>query len=213
MLRKNISKEKAFNLVFATAGVSLFSARLIFVILNFNSGFLHPLNFILFPYFPGLSFAGAIIGGAIYLLIFAKEEKLPVLHLLDCFSVPLVSAIPVGLFLNLFNSKLNLKSVFFYFSIIQVFIYIIFFAIFYNSFQKVKLKEGTLSFLVIVMFSSLSLISIFLKEYEEKTSFKNPEIYPMILVLLASLLLLIKEQAILIRIKNYIFEKYKWNRK
>ena len=95
-LRKNITMEKIFNLAFLLAFVGLFSSRLAFVLLDFHTIYFNPLVFFIFPYFPGLSLAGGMLGSVGFLLYFASLQKLPFQKLFDFFSLSFLSAVSTG---------------------------------------------------------------------------------------------------------------------
>lgn len=76
-VRKNITLETLFNLAFYTCGMGLLASRIVFVALHFKPGYFHPLVFLLFPYFPGLSLVGGIIGAMLFLMLYGKRKKNP----------------------------------------------------------------------------------------------------------------------------------------
>src|SRR3990167_7333740 len=70
LLRKDVSMEKFFNLIFLGAIFCLLSARLFYGIFHATTILLNPIVLLLFPYFPGLSLVLGAIGGAICFLYF-----------------------------------------------------------------------------------------------------------------------------------------------
>ena len=76
-VRKNVTLEVLFNVAFYTMGVGLLSARIVYIVLHFSFGFLNPLVFP-FPYFPGLSLTGGVVGGAVFVLLYKKNDFRPV---------------------------------------------------------------------------------------------------------------------------------------
>lgn len=97
ILRNNISMEKIFNAAILSFVVGVFSARLIFVIDNPDPIYRSILGFILFPYFPGLSLSGGIIGALVFSYIYFRTRLIPVERLMDFFSFAFISSFPVGL--------------------------------------------------------------------------------------------------------------------
>ena len=67
LLRKDISMDKLFNFIFLIFIVGLFSSRVIYAIIYSPRMFLNPLLFLLFPYFPGLSLLGGVVGIGAYI--------------------------------------------------------------------------------------------------------------------------------------------------
>ena len=100
ILKKNVSMEQIFNVVFITLAFVFFISRLFFIILNLRSSYLNPIVFLAFPYFPGFSLTGAVVGGSAFLLWYLKKKRFPVKRILDFFSTSLLTVIPVYLFLN-----------------------------------------------------------------------------------------------------------------
>lgn len=155
-LKKEISLEKIFNLALISGIVALFSARFIFVLLNPSSLFINPLAFILFPYFPGLSLAGGILGGFIFLAIYTYRKKMPVGIILDFFSVSTLCAIPFGylgyfILTQSFNKQEILEvALFGIFSIVVLFLI--------QSGKNLKIKEGTLGLSFLIVFSFILLL-------------------------------------------------------
>src|SRR3989344_2886665 len=77
LLTKNITLEDIFNAVFVCSLVSLLFSRFFYVFMNPNPVFLNPLGFLLFPYFPGLSLTGVLIGGILALFLYIRIKKFP----------------------------------------------------------------------------------------------------------------------------------------
>lgn len=158
-LRKNVTLEQLFNIAFLAAAVGLLSSRIAFVALNFDPAFINPLAFLLFPYFPGLSLLGSVVGGLLFLLVYLKFQKLPVMRILDYFSFSLLAVIPFGLLGVFILSKKPIAS----FEFIGIWVYIAIFLFFFFSFlpsqKKAELKEGTITLLFLVSFSIIGFLN------------------------------------------------------
>ena len=96
LMRKDISAEQVFNVAFLTAFFALFSARFFYVLIYPKKIFTTFLGFILFPYFPGLSLVGGILGGIIFLYLYCSNRRLPVGRFFDFFTIGLLTAMPLG---------------------------------------------------------------------------------------------------------------------
>lgn len=159
LLRKNVTQEQVFNVAFLTAGVALFVSRLAFVLEHFSPNYFNPLVFFLFWYFPGLSLAGACLGGVIFMTYYASIRKLPLLRLLDFFAYALLWTMPFGFF---FGTVLSLQKPTYPniagFAIFTVLV-LLFSLLFYPLFKKTALREGTMSMLII-FFISLVMVSL-----------------------------------------------------
>jgi len=75
LIKKNKTLEDVFNVAFITALIALLISRFFHVFLNPQPVFLNPLGFLLFPYFPGLSLTGGVIGGSIFLLFYLRQNN------------------------------------------------------------------------------------------------------------------------------------------
>ncbi len=147
MLRKNVTVEQVFNIVFLVGIISLFSARLVYVAFHFSTAYFNPLVFLLFWYFPGLSFSGGVIGGALFLLFHASKEKLPVSRLFDFFSFALLSVLPIGFI------GTGLAGILSYSILLLIFIFF-----FLPRYKKAAIKEGSLGLYALLFISIIALL-------------------------------------------------------
>lgn len=158
MLRKNVTVEQVFNIAFLVGMISLFSARLVFVAFHFSPAYFNPLVFFLFWYFPGLSLAGGIVGGALFLLFYTSKGKLPVARLFDFFAFALLSVLPIGFLgmILLSSKKAWLADLA---GIIAFSLLLLFFALFFlPKYRKARIKEGSLGLYALFF---ISLIGMF----------------------------------------------------
>ncbi|MBI3366803.1 hypothetical protein HY041_04225, partial [Candidatus Roizmanbacteria bacterium] len=97
-LRKDVTMERLFNLVFLGGLFSLFFARAVFGIFNQKSIFANPLVFLLFPYFPGLSLLGGVLGVGAFIGFLAtrKNSTLPLGRMSDFLSIAFLITLPIG---------------------------------------------------------------------------------------------------------------------
>lgn len=152
ILRSNTSLDKIFNTAFLCAILALLTARFFYVFLNPKPIFLNPLGFLLFPYFPGLSLMGALIGGLLASFFILKNSNLPVGRILDFFSISFLVSFPFG-FLGTFILSQERISAPFYFSVVLYLLALFLFLKFIlpNS-LKSRLKDGSLSLLFMIIF-------------------------------------------------------------
>lgn len=159
LLRRDISSDNVFNIAFLLSGVALLSARLFYVIFHPSANFFNPLYFLLFPYFPGLSLLGGVIGGGIFLYAILKVKKMPVGRLMDLFTISILSSIPFGLVGYYILAGYNFLS----FNVIfTTSFYIVLFLVFafflFPRYSKGRVEEGNMSILFLVTFSAISLL-------------------------------------------------------
>ncbi len=157
ILRRDVSMEKIFNAAFLFAIAGLFFSRITYIFFNPSPVFNSFLGFILFPYFPGLSMIGGVIGGFGFVYLYFKSRNLPIGRLMDFFAMALLSSYPAGLIGTLVLSRYPLSWPF-YFSILLSIIALVIFIKYVLPFSLGgKLKDGTLS---LIFFSSFSFIYI-----------------------------------------------------
>lgn len=158
-LRKNITLEHIFNLAFIIGVVGIFSARIVYVAFHFSPNFLNPLVFLVIPYFPGLSFIGAIMGTIIYLFFYTRSQKLPFAHVLDCFSLAILAALPFAQTFHFIEIIGSLRQIGIVFYVVEIVSYVILFFAFLKIFHGSKLKDGSIALLFLIYFSFFSLIA------------------------------------------------------
>lgn len=83
---------------------AIIGARIYYCLLNYHYYAIHPYE-IIQVWHGGISIHGAIIGGLIFGIIYAKRHNLPILKLCDIFSFGLVLGQAVGRWGNFFNSE------------------------------------------------------------------------------------------------------------
>lgn len=153
VIRKDISIDRIFNLAFLTAIVSLFSARVFYALFNPSSQFLNPLVFFAFPYFPGLSLIGGVIGGFLFIYLYSGYRKMPVGKMFDLLAMSFISVLPFG-FLITFLLLLGKTDLFYNLLFIFSFIIFLFFAKIINPFSlRGEIKDGSLGLIFISLFS------------------------------------------------------------
>lgn len=192
VLRSNASVDKIFNVAFLSAILSLLTARFFYVFLNPKPLFLNPLGFLLFPYFPGLSLMGALVGGFLVSFFLLKNSNFPVGRILDFFSISFLVSFPFG-FLGAFILSQEKISAPFYFSmVLYLLVLFIFLKFILPSSLKSRLKDGSLSLLFVIIFSVVYIFSNLM--FEISLTYEN--ILAIITVLVFSGILVKKENLI-----------------
>ncbi len=159
ILRKNIPMEKIFNAAFMVAISGLVVSRLFYVLSHPSTSFLNPLVFLIFPYYPGLSLIGGIIGGIISSIAVSKNWGMPTGRILDFFTMAFVSVFPLGFLLATLTSHQRLGFTTF----ILLLVYVLFFVVIWNFLlpktMGAKLKDGSLSSISVTLFSLIYILS------------------------------------------------------
>lgn len=194
ILRKNISMEQIFNVAFISAFVGLFVARVFYVVFNFDQRFLHPFAFFLFPYFPGLSLAGGVLGGTAFVLGYCIVRKLPARRLFDIFSLSFFCTLPFGFLAN-FLTLIFAKKNFVYLNLIILVLFLGLFVFLVKVFLLGKLKDGSVGLLSLLSFSAVFLIANITGKGRISFEFSLENII-LTLLFLISLLLFVKQEKI-----------------
>ncbi len=148
LLRKNITLEYLFNISFVGFLIGIISARIVYVLEHLSVKYLNPLVLFLFPYFPGLSVAGGVIGFSVYLFWATKQKKFPFWNIFDIFSLSLFFSFCIGELL-VFLTNLILQRTFTLAELVGSGIILLFFVIFSIVYTKSTLKDGSLGFLIL----------------------------------------------------------------
>ncbi len=158
ILRRDVSMEKIFNAAFLSSFVALFSARLIYVLFHPNNLYFHILGFLLFPYFPGLSLTGGVLGGFGFAAFYLKSRKMPIGRVMDFFSFGFLTTFPLGIALSLLISRQKLSANFIFPVVLFVAIFIVFLKFVLPRSLGGKLRDGSLTLLFLISFSGFYFI-------------------------------------------------------
>jgi len=192
-VRKNVTMETLFNIAFFTVGVGLFSSRIVYVLEHFSLGFLNPLVFFLFPYFPGLSLAGGV-GGAMLFVLLYRAKKYPSGRIFDFFSMAFLASLPVG-FLGhglLMGMRDRFSGILM--PIIFLVTIIFFVKVLLPLNTRGELKDGSLGYLFVVVFSITTLISLIVRSSDFIKLVMQVDVILLIIFLIFSLLMLLMKE-------------------
>jgi len=85
--KDEFKEEEYLDLFLYTSVVGLVTARLFYIIINFNEFGFNFLKYVVVRETPGLSLLPALLGGFLYLLMVVKKKKYNFLHIADIFSI------------------------------------------------------------------------------------------------------------------------------
>ena len=207
LIRKDVSLEKVFNMAFATFLASILGARILYVILNPSLDFLNPLVFLLFPYYPGLSLEGGVVGGVLFLLLISKQQKFPMGRLLDFFSISFLSALPIGTIGYFLLGRQNLFTIW---PISLVSIYAVLFFVFIKILLPLllsgRLKDGTIGLIFLICFAVISLVVNFIGRVENLLNLGLEDLI-LVIILYASSVFLFRQEKLWAKVKKYLSAK------
>ncbi|MCL6096145.1 MAG: prolipoprotein diacylglyceryl transferase [Patescibacteria group bacterium] len=199
-LRKDVTGERIFNLVFIDFLIGLFFARLFYGVLHDLSILLHPLAFILFPYFPGLSLVGGVLGGVAFLILYSKNKNIPQARIVDFFSISFLGALPVGILGYYLLSQARFSIGVIILVLVYIAIFIFFIKFLREMLLKGKIKDGTIGLIFLSLFSFISITSNIAKEFKGLTFLRQPENFIMLAMLLISVFILFRQENLLTEI-------------
>lgn len=167
-IRKNITTEDVFNVIFLTLPIALLAARILFVALHPKWEYLNPLVFFIVPYFPGLSLLGGIVGAWIFIVLYTSRKKILTYRLFDILSVGFFFAYSssflmqslVSFFGNNLLNSLYLLTMGIVSMVLSVLLLV--------AFSHNKLREGSTLFLVFLLYCLLSGASFLVQFLEHK---------------------------------------------
>lgn len=158
LIKKNISLEQIFNSAIICSIIALFFARVFYVFSHPLPVYLSPLGFLLFPYFPGLSLTGGVLGGAVGLFIYARKKRFPVGRVFDFFSLSLLFSLPLGQVGYFLLSQDITKG-----AVVRLIMYVLMLLsaniYFYPKIGSLQIKDGTSSLLFLIFFSLILLLT------------------------------------------------------
>lgn len=204
-LRRDITMEKFFNIIFLGGIVSLFSARLFHGFFHAKIILSNPFYFLLVPYFPGLSLLGGVIGVGAFFLFLATRRKnsLPLGRMSDFFSIAFLISLPIGFVGYFMFSQEGMLAIKAGGQAASYFIlFIIFLKFFLPQLLNGKFKEGTITFIFLGCFSVISLVSNTFPKFDISDYIKNFENILLILILLLSVGALFKHEKLLLKLKE-----------
>jgi prolipoprotein diacylglyceryltransferase len=195
IVRKDIEMEQIFNAALWTALVSLFFARLFYVIFNPNLIPKTLLGFLALPYFPGLYLAGAVLGGGFFIALYSSYKKLPVGRIFDFFALSFSIVLPF----SLLGNALLLSWANFLLSLSQfvgfLVVAIVFLKIVFPRMQRNVLKEGSLGIFYLICLSVISFILNIILSWKKFGIFEKDNLL-WILVLIISIVIIVKRELV-----------------
>lgn len=192
-IRKGVSLEQSFDIAFITLWVSLFTARLSYLLFHLSTG-----GNVFFDFFElkkgGFSLTGAIIGGVVAVYAIGKYKRVPLGRLSDFLSLSFLYTLPLVFVGNaLFATKNELLTVFL--NAIIYFVLLLFFIQFlYPKIMNRTLREGMLAILFLLLYSLIALSTSLLTTLKNIQNFINPENITLLVLFILSIILLIKQE-------------------
>lgn len=195
IVRKDISLEKIFSIAILTSLVSLFFARFFFAVFNPKPEYLNPLVFLAILYFPGLSLPGGVVGGTIFIYLYAKLKKIPFGRIFDLFTMSFIGVLPIGFLITYIILLGNTTTLFNIVFIFSIFIYFLFIKLIFPFSSKGEIKDGTLGLIFISMLSFIYFTAkLFLNV--KTFSFLSFESIFLLIALFSSLVLILNQEII-----------------
>src|SRR5258708_3079881 len=193
LLRKNVTLEQIFNYAFLGMLISLFFARVFYVLFHPALQYLNPLIFLIFIYFPGLSLTGSVVGMCVFLFFLSQKKKIPRGRVYDIFSLAFLPALVSNIILQqLFNEIITKK--FSFILLLLACVFLVFFIVFSLLFQKDKAKDGSISILTMIIFSLAFLVEGIIAAPDKKSLLFNKDVIILVLLFLTNIILFMKQK-------------------
>lgn len=193
LAKKNTTLDEVFNSAFVTGFVSLLFARFFYVVFNFDPLFLNPLAFLIFPYFPGLSLLGGVVGGILALYLYGRAKKFPIGRVFDFFTVSFTFVMPFGLI-----GYFLLSGDFSVGGLVKLILFTII-AVFANLYLQPKastleIRDGSISILFLIFFSLTMLLTNAIDQTGIQNFINRKENFLYLGFLLLGVLLIVKQE-------------------
>ena len=193
IIRKDIPMERVFNLAFLTALIALLTSRLFFAFFNNNPQFLKLLIFFAFPYFPGLSLIGGLLGGSVFIYLYSSVRKLPAGKMFDLIIMSFLSVLPLG-FLLTFILLLGKTTTFFNILFISsILLFLGFAKIIFPFSSRGEVRDGSVGLIFVSVFSLLYFLTKMFLNIDNFSLFEFENIV-LLVSLFSSLVLLINQE-------------------
>ncbi len=195
LVKKNITLEDIFNSSLACSIFALLSARFFYVVFNPEPIFLNPLGFLLFPYFPGLSLTGGVVGGLLSLFAYSRMKKFPISRVFDFFTISFIFILPFGLigyFLLSRDITVGNTIKLIMYTVIMIFanIYL------YPKASALEIKDGTLTALFLIFFTLVNLLGSAIDHPGTQYFITHWENFILLLILVFSVIFILKQEIV-----------------
>ena len=190
LIKKNFLIEQLFDLAIVGTLGGLIISRILEIILHF----INKESFIL-QFFDitgsGFILTEVVLGCMIAFYIIMKYHKYPKGHLFDFYALAFLSCLPFCYLFNIFFVKRNEIG----YLLISGILYLLFQILFWKYLLKLvinnKLKEGSLSNMIFLLFSIISLAMSLIHKYVNKSFKFDPEDFILVSIFVCNLILLL----------------------
>lgn len=193
-IRKNISSEQVFDIVFIVFWIGLFFARFIFFI-GYNLQERDLLSSFFSLRFGGFSLPGGIFGGSLMLFLIGKYRKIPIGRMFDFFSLALLFSLPIGFTGYAFSLRSNASYLYLAVGLLYLILLILFMRFLFPRILNRTIREGNLSLYFIAIYSLLSLFASVLRLEKNVVAFISIDTLLLIVFLLLSLFIVVKQES------------------
>ncbi len=174
-IRKTITMEQLFNVIFIGSFWGVVSARVVYVVLHPTVAISNPLVLFSIPDNSGFSLLGGITGCFIAFIFLTKRRKILVGRFLDYIAISLLAALPVGFLGNyIFFKRTNTVETV-YLTVLYMVLFVFFTKVLFPKFQRGNLKEGSISLLFLIMYSLVSLLHDIVLLYKNEVLLKTED--------------------------------------
>lgn len=165
LIRKSISMDQLFDFALSGIIIGFIFARILTIIFYSSTGNQDFIQQFFSLSGKGQSLAGLVFGCVIAYYLIGKYRNLPLGRLFDFVSLAFLSSLPVGYLLTVFLVKKNEIVYFLALGVLYIGIHIIFWRLLFPRIMNSRLKEGSMSILFFLIFTSVSIIASLIFEF------------------------------------------------
>lgn len=204
-IRKNVSVDQVFSSAFLGILAAFLGSRIFYTLFSVKISYLNPFVFLLFPYFPGLSLLGGVVGLLIFEYLYTKPKKVPSERLSDFYSISVLWGATIGKILVLIERFLSRKPLLLpelVITLLLVAFSVMFSTVMLTMLRRSELKEGSTTLLFLSTFSFLTFFSELLLKNEGLVFVFDPEGLFSVVVFLVSLILFLQREQLALRVRK-----------
>ncbi len=193
LMRKNISSEQSFDIIFSVTLISFLFSRLFFFMFHPQKGENIFLSFL--SQSGDLSIIGGVVGGLVGVYLICKYKRVPLGRFSDFLALAFVASLPLGFLSQIFFAPKSQWILYFIASVLYFIIAIIFMRRLHKRLINRTVREGKISAAFLMFFSLITFFFSLALSFKDIKTLISPENFVLGGIFLLSTFLLIKLRA------------------